>query len=127
MYVRCGYNVYPIEVEHVLAEHPDVAEVAVISAPIRYAARSASRSWRLPRPGFPRSVSSAACAGGAFLVSDLAGVTMIELAGMGPVARCARALGDLGARWVRVVAPPTAGRWQVPWHSYGADPGEPST
>ena len=24
-----GVNVYPVEVEHVLAEHPDVAEVAV--------------------------------------------------------------------------------------------------
>jgi acyl-CoA synthetase (AMP-forming)/AMP-acid ligase II len=30
MYVRGGYNVYPIEVESVLAEHPDVAEIAVI-------------------------------------------------------------------------------------------------
>jgi acyl-CoA synthetase (AMP-forming)/AMP-acid ligase II len=28
-YVRGGYNVYPVEVEQVLAEHPAVAEVAV--------------------------------------------------------------------------------------------------
>jgi acyl-CoA synthetase (AMP-forming)/AMP-acid ligase II len=33
MYVRGGYNVYPIEVEAVLAEHPDVAAVAVVSRP----------------------------------------------------------------------------------------------
>lgn len=30
MYIRGGYNVYPIEVEAVLAEHPDVAQVAVV-------------------------------------------------------------------------------------------------
>ncbi len=29
MYVRGGYNVFPVEVEAVLASHPDVAEVAV--------------------------------------------------------------------------------------------------
>jgi acyl-CoA synthetase (AMP-forming)/AMP-acid ligase II len=33
MYVRGGYNVYPMEVEAVLAAHPDVAEVAVVSRP----------------------------------------------------------------------------------------------
>ena len=30
MYVRGGYNVYPVEVESVLADHPDVAAVAVV-------------------------------------------------------------------------------------------------
>jgi len=33
MYVRGGYNVYPIEVESVLAEHPSIAAVAVIARP----------------------------------------------------------------------------------------------
>jgi len=33
MYVRGGYNVYPMEVEAVLAGHPAVAEVAVVSRP----------------------------------------------------------------------------------------------
>jgi len=33
MYIRGGYNVYPLEVEHVLAEHPDVAAVAVVGVP----------------------------------------------------------------------------------------------
>src|SRR6201999_102426 len=30
MYIRGGYNVYPIEVENVLMEHPAVAKVAVV-------------------------------------------------------------------------------------------------
>jgi acyl-CoA synthetase (AMP-forming)/AMP-acid ligase II len=33
MYIRGGYNVYPLEVENVLLEHPDVAEVAIVGAP----------------------------------------------------------------------------------------------
>ncbi len=33
MYVRGGYNVYPLEVENVLAEHPGVAHVAVVARP----------------------------------------------------------------------------------------------
>ena len=33
MYIRGGYNVYPIEVEHVLSEHPGVDRVAVVGAP----------------------------------------------------------------------------------------------
>lgn len=33
MYVRGGYNVHPAEVEAVLAEHPDVADVAVVPKP----------------------------------------------------------------------------------------------
>ena len=36
MYIRGGYNVYPLEVENVLAEHPGVATAAVIgvAAPV---------------------------------------------------------------------------------------------
>lgn len=33
MYLRGGYNVYPVEVEHVLTEHPDVARAAVVGVP----------------------------------------------------------------------------------------------
>lgn len=33
MYVRGGYNVYPVEVEAVLSTHPEVAHVAVVPAP----------------------------------------------------------------------------------------------
>src|SRR5207245_585260 len=30
MYVRGGYNVYPVEIESVLSTHPDVAAVAIV-------------------------------------------------------------------------------------------------
>jgi acyl-CoA synthetase (AMP-forming)/AMP-acid ligase II len=33
MFVRGGYNVYPLEVEAVLAAHPDVSAVAVVPRP----------------------------------------------------------------------------------------------
>jgi acyl-CoA synthetase (AMP-forming)/AMP-acid ligase II len=33
MYIRGGYNVYPLEVENVLAEHPAVDQVAIVGAP----------------------------------------------------------------------------------------------
>ena len=33
MYIRGGYNVYPAEVEAVLAEHPSVARAAIVGAP----------------------------------------------------------------------------------------------
>jgi acyl-CoA synthetase (AMP-forming)/AMP-acid ligase II len=33
MYIRGGYNVYPLEVENVLAEHPCVAAAAVVGVP----------------------------------------------------------------------------------------------
>ena len=33
MYVRGGYNVYPMEVEAVLAQHPGIVEVAVVARP----------------------------------------------------------------------------------------------
>ena len=31
--IRGGYNVYPAEVEEVLYDHPDIAEVAVVGVP----------------------------------------------------------------------------------------------
>ena len=33
MYIRGGYNVYPVEIEDILREHPKVAQVAVIGVP----------------------------------------------------------------------------------------------
>jgi acyl-CoA synthetase (AMP-forming)/AMP-acid ligase II len=32
MYIRGGYNVYPLEVENVLTEHPSIASAAVVGA-----------------------------------------------------------------------------------------------
>ena len=55
--------------------------------------------------------------------SDLAGVTVLDLGGIGPAARCVRVLSDLGARWVQIAPPASAGRMSVPWHAYGAQRG----
>ena len=33
MYIRGGYNIYPVEVEGVLTEHPAIHQAAVVGAP----------------------------------------------------------------------------------------------
>jgi len=54
------------------------------------------------------------------MTKDLQGITMLDFGGVGPVARGARVLSDLGARWLQVVPPASAGRHEPPWHTYGA-------
>ena len=51
MYVRGGYNVYPVEVEAVLSEHPDVAAVAVVPRAGPGDGRDRRRRGGPPRPG----------------------------------------------------------------------------
>ena len=45
-----GFNVFPAEVENVLAMHPDVAEAAVVGAPDRAHGESV-RAFVVPKPG----------------------------------------------------------------------------
>ena len=51
MYIRGGYNVYPTEVEAVLAEHPAVAQVAVVGLDDPGARRGRRRVRRRRGPG----------------------------------------------------------------------------
>jgi acyl-CoA synthetase (AMP-forming)/AMP-acid ligase II len=56
MYLRGGYNVYPLEVEHVLAEQPAVADVASTPQPVADELRALPRttsSHRGMRAGAP--------------------------------------------------------------------------
>jgi alpha-methylacyl-CoA racemase len=55
----------------------------------------------------------------------LAGVKVLDLSGVGPGARCARMLADLGAEVSRVVPParPGSHRLDAPYHAYGGGRG----
>ncbi|WP_344649530.1 AMP-binding protein, partial [Cryptosporangium japonicum] len=50
MYIVGGFNVYPAEVENVLAEHPDVVEAAVVGVPDERLG-AAGRAHVVARPG----------------------------------------------------------------------------
>jgi len=52
MYIRGGYNVYPLEVEQVLVEHPSVAEVAVAGVP-DVVLGAVGMAWVVWAPGAP--------------------------------------------------------------------------
>ena len=52
---RGGENVYSVEVENVLAEHPDVLEVAVVGVPDPVMGEKVG-AVVLPRPGAPEDV-----------------------------------------------------------------------
>jgi acyl-CoA synthetase (AMP-forming)/AMP-acid ligase II len=52
LYIRGGYNVYPLEVEHVLVEHPAVAAAAIVGAP-REVIGEIGVAFVVPAPGHP--------------------------------------------------------------------------
>jgi alpha-methylacyl-CoA racemase len=53
----------------------------------------------------------------------LDGIKVVDLSSVGPGARCAWILADLGADICKVVAPAAAGRIDPPFHTYGAGRG----
>ena len=55
MYIRGGYNVYPAQVENVLAEHPGVTRVAVVGVPDAVLGHVGA-AWVVPAPGTSPSV-----------------------------------------------------------------------
>lgn len=57
---------------------------------------------------------------GAASDKPLQGFTLLDLGGMGPSARCTRLLADLGARWIRLLAPASGERVRPGAYDYGA-------
>lgn len=51
MYIRGGYNVYPIEVENCLGEHATVAAAAVVGTPVEDRLGEIGVLFAVPRPG----------------------------------------------------------------------------
>jgi acyl-CoA synthetase (AMP-forming)/AMP-acid ligase II len=49
MIIRGGENIYPVEIETVIADYPGVTAVAVVGQPDEHWGRSWSRSSRLPK------------------------------------------------------------------------------
>jgi alpha-methylacyl-CoA racemase len=53
------------------------------------------------------------------VAADLQGVTILDLAGIGPAPRCLRVLADLGVRWIRLLPPSRTDRILPRWYHYG--------
>ena len=51
MYIRGGYNVYPIEVENCLGEHPDVHNSAVLGLPVEHRLGEIGVLFAVAQPG----------------------------------------------------------------------------
>ena len=62
MYIRGGYNVYPAEVEAVLADHPAVNPVAVVGLPDPVLGEVGG-AFVVPDPGSPRRRSASFATG----------------------------------------------------------------
>ena len=58
MIIRGGENVYPVEIENVLLNHPAVAEVAVFGLPDEYYGEIVAAALRLNAPADPASLSA---------------------------------------------------------------------
>ena len=61
MFIVGGFNVYPAEVENAILEHPDVAQVAVVSAPDARMGE-VGVAFVVARVGCDRSIPTSCCA-----------------------------------------------------------------
>lgn len=57
MYIRGGYNVYPIEIENCLGDHPGVAAAAVLGTPVADRLGEIGVLFAVPRPGHQLELS----------------------------------------------------------------------
>ena len=116
MIIRGGENLFPAEIENVLLEHPDVAEVAVVGVPderwgeivacfVRLAAGARLDRRRAARP-LPRPPGAAEDAG----ALDRGRRVAADRLGQDPEVRAARPLRRRGVRAsVKPPSPPRSG------------------
>jgi acyl-CoA synthetase (AMP-forming)/AMP-acid ligase II len=58
MFIRGGYNVYPVEIENLLGAHPDVAAAAVVGASVDDRLGEIGVLFAVPRPGTTLTLES---------------------------------------------------------------------
>ena len=106
MYIRGGYNVYPIEVENCLGEHPDVAAAAVLGSPVTDRLGEIGVLFAVPRPGRELDIAEIRAFVSARLASYKAPDTLIVVEEL-PVT----SIGKIDKKQLRPTADQEAGQW----------------
>lgn len=106
MYIRGGYNVYPIEVENCLGEHPDIAAAAVLGSPVTDRLGEIGVLFAVPRPGCELDIAEIRAFVSARVARYKAPDTLIVVDEL-PVT----SIGKIDKKQLRPTADQEAGQW----------------